>query len=482
MNEDKSGIERSDSETNVGDGGGSAPRAPAYLSGADATLRHTLRTPLNHIIGYSELLLEEARERGLEDMLADLQNIHAAGKELLTLFEELFNPVAVDAGSVETAVEIRPDSQASDPIGDARSSKRTGDAATPDVRLLLVDDNKNNRDIVSRLLEREGYAVTQAENGREALERLESENIDLVLLDVMMPVMDGIEACKRIKDDPETRLIPVVIMTALSQVDDRVRAIQAGADDFLTKPVNRTELLARIQTSLRLKQTVDSKVGRLKGAQEYLARFVPQSVIRQLEENPDAPELVKTDQDMSAMFVDISGYTQLSENMRQTADFMVEKYFSRYLDVVHALEGDVTETSGDGLMVVFPGADPREHALNAVRAALEILQKTTELNRQLEGIVDPISVHIGVNSGIALIGPTKYEGASSVRWTYTALGPAVNLAARIAGVAEAGMICVGPETARRIEGEFTSKELGKKRLKNVKDEVMIHQVLGAAES
>ena len=482
MNEDKSGIERSDAETNVRDGGGNTPRAPAYLSGADATLRHTLRTPLNHIIGYSELLLEEARERGLDDMLADLQNIHTAGKELLGLFEELFNPAAVDTGSVETAVEIRPESEASDPNNGARSTKHVEEAATPDVRLLLVDDNKNNRDIVSRLLEREGYAVSQAENGREALERLESEHIDLILLDVMMPVMDGIEACRHIKDDPETRLIPVVIMTALSQVDDRVRAIQAGADDFLTKPVNRTELLARIQTSLRLKQTVDSKVGRLKGAQEYLARFVPQSVIRQLEENPDSPEIEKTDQDMSAMFVDVSGYTKLSENMRQTADFMVEKYFSRYLDVVQILEGDVTETSGDGLMVVFPGADPREHALNAVRAALEILKKTTELNRQLEGIVDPISVHIGVNSGIALIGPTKYEGASSVRWTYTALGPAVNLAARIAGVAEAGMICVGPETARRIEGQFTSKELGKQRLKNVKDEVMIHQILGAAES
>jgi class 3 adenylate cyclase len=315
----------------------------------------------------------------------------------------------------------------------------------------------------------------------QALELLTSERIDLILLDVMMPVMDGIEACKRMKDDPETRLIPVVIMTALGHVDDRVRAIQAGADDFLTKPVNRGELLARIQTSLRLKQTVDAKLDRLKGAQEYLARFVPQSVIRQLEEHPEAPELEKTDQDMSAMFVDVSGYTRLSEDLHQTADFMVEKYFSRYLDSIHALEGDVTETSGDGLMVVFPSAEPKEHALNAVRAALEILQKTDELNEQLKGIFDPISVHMGINSGIALIGPTKYEGVSGARWTYTALGPTVNLAARIAGVTEGGMILLGPETARRIEGHFDTKEVGKKRLKNVKDEVMIYQVIGEAD-
>ena len=454
-----------------------APRAPAYLSGADAELRHTLRTPLNHIIGYSELLLEEAKDRGLEDMIADLENIHTAGKELLALFNELFDPAAVDTGTADTALEPATESATKERHDEALDTKPVSAVENPNARLLVVDDNENNRDIVSRLLEREGYAVATAEDGAAALEQIKAQPPDLVLLDVMMPVMDGIEACQRIKDDPDSRLIPVVIMTALGQVDDRVRGIQAGADDFLTKPVNRGELLARIQTSLRLKQTVDTKLDRLRGAQEYLARFVPQSVIRQLEENPDAPELEQTDQDMSAMFVDVSGYTKLSESMRQTADFMVEKYFSRYLDAIHSHGGDVTETSGDGLMVVFPGNDPSEHAISATQAALEILQKTQALNEQLKGIFDPISVHIGINSGIALIGPSKYEGASGVRWTYTALGPAVNLAARIAGVAEGGMICVGPETTRRIEGQFTTEEIGKRQLKNVKGEVLIYRVL-----
>jgi CheY-like chemotaxis protein/class 3 adenylate cyclase len=457
-------------------------RAPAYLSGADAELRHTLRTPLNHIIGYSELLLEEAKERGLEDMLADLQNIHTAGKELLTLFNQLFDPAAVDAGIAELALETPAESATREVDDDAPGAERGGEAKARGGRVLVVDDNENNREIVSRLLEREGYEVSMAENGALALEQIKNQPPDLVLLDVMMPVMDGIEACKRMKDDPDSRLIPVVIMTALGQVDDRVRAIQAGADDFLTKPVNRGELLARIQTSLRLKQTVDTKLDRLKGAQEFLARFVPQSVIRQLEENPDAPELEKTDQDMSSLFVDVTGYTKLSESMRQTTDFMLEKYFSRYLDSIHAYGGDLTETSGDGLMVVFPGDDPREHAINAVKAALEILQKTEELNEQLHGIFEPISVHMGINSGIALIGPTKYEGASGVRWTYTALGPVINLCARIAGVAEGGMICIGPETARRVEGQFVCNEIGKKQLKNIKNEVMIYRVVGATET
>lgn len=477
MSKDKPDRGRPDATSKSSAGEQQAPRAPAYLSGADAELRHTLRTPLNHIIGYSELLLEEAKDRGLEDMIADLENIHTAGKELLALFNELFDPAAVDTGTADTALEPATESATKERHDEALDTKPVSAGGKPNARLLVVDDNENNRDIVSRLLEREGYAVATAEDGAAALEQIKAQPPDLVLLDVMMPVMDGIEACQRIKDDPDSRLIPVVIMTALGQVDDRVRGIQAGADDFLTKPVNRGELLARIQTSLRLKQTVDTKLDRLRGAQEYLARFVPQSVIRQLEENPDAPELEQTDQDMSAMFVDVSGYTKLSESMRQTADFMVEKYFSRYLDAIHSHGGDVTETSGDGLMVVFPGNDPSEHAISATQAALEILQKTQALNEQLKGIFDPISVHIGINSGIALIGPSKYEGASGVRWTYTALGPAVNLAARIAGVAEGGMICVGPETTRRIEGQFTTEEIGKRQLKNVKGEVLIYRVL-----
>jgi two-component system sensor histidine kinase ChiS len=297
----------------------------------------------------------------------------------------------------------------------------------------------------------------------------------------MMPVMNGIEACKRLKKDPDTRLIPVVIMTALGQLEHRVMGIKAGADDFLTKPVSREELLARIQTSLRLKQTVDTKLDRLRGAQSFLSKFVPQSVLRQLEEHPDAPVLEKSDQDISALFVDVSGYTKLSEDMRQTADVLVEKYFSRYFDAIHTHRGDVTETSGDGLMVVFPDSDPTEHAINAVQTALAILRETAALNAQLSGLFEPIAVHMGINSGIALIGPSKYEGASGARWTYTALGPAVNLASRIASVAAGGMICAGPETARRIEGHFSTTAMGEQRLKNVHEEVMVYQVLAAAE-
>jgi CheY-like chemotaxis protein/class 3 adenylate cyclase len=468
---------RSDADTLAGDNAQrETPHAPAHLFGADATLRHAVRTPLNHIIGYVELLLEDARDRGLDEFVTDLQKIRKAGKELLELINNLFDPQAICPESPQPALDP-PSKRAGDVAQEAGPGvQREADGTTPQHRVLVVDDNADNRAIVARLLAREGYRVSTAENGAQALERVKDEPVDLILLDVMMPVMDGIEACRRLKDAPETGLIPVVIMTALGQMEDRVRGIQAGADDFLTKPLNRDELLARIQTSLRLKHAVDTKLDHLKGTQEYLARFVPQSVIRQLEEHPEAPEIEKTDQDLSAMFVDVSGYTRLSENMRQAADFMIEKYFSRYLDSIHTHGGDVTETSGDGLMAVFPGHDPVEHAVQAAAAALEILHKTDELNVQLEGIFDPILVHIGINSGIALIGPSKFEGVSGTRWTYTALGPAVNVAARIAAIAEGGMICVGAETARRVEGRFTIRDIGRRPLKNIRGDVMIYQI------
>ena len=221
-------------------------------------------------------------------------------------------------------------------------------------KILVVDDEKTNVKLMEAVLLPRGYDIIKAYNGEEALEKTYSESPDLILLDVMMPVMNGFDVCRRLKNDADTQLIPIVIMTALGELDDRIKGIEAGADDFLTKPVNRDELLARIQTSLRLKEKVERKVDLLKGAQEYLAKFVPLSVKREIERNPVAPQLEKIDQDMSALFVDVSGYTKLSEDMRQTADFVVEKYFSRFLDCIHFHEGDVTETSGDGLMVVFP--------------------------------------------------------------------------------------------------------------------------------
>ena len=350
-------------------------------------------------------------------------------------------------------------------------------------KILVVDDDIRNVKLLEAQLLPRGYDVVTASNGEEALQKVAEERPDLILLDVMMPVLDGFTVCERLKSDTATRLIPVVIMTALGAVEDRVRGIEAGADDFLTKPVNRDELLARIRTSLRLKHTIDTTVGRLRDTQDSLAKFVPQSVRRILTEEAEASALEKREQDVSILFVDIVGYTRLSEVIsHEQMNLIIERYFSRYLDCIYTHGGDMNETAGDGLMAVFSAPHPTQHARQAVQTSLEILRLTAQLNDQAYDVVAPIALHLGVNSGLALVGATKLEGASGARWIYTASGTVTNVAARIAALSEGEGVFVGPETARRVETFFTMRQVGLRQLRNIKDEMMIYRVLREADT
>jgi len=180
-------------------------------------------------------------------------------------------------------------------------------------KILIVDDEPFNVDYLEQELEDLGYTTVSARNGREALEKVAMEAPDLILLDVMMPIMDGLTVCRILKGDDKTRLIPIVIMTALDGFDDRITGIEAGADDFLTKPVNPRELLARMQTALRLKHTVDRKLSELRRVKDHFAKFVPEAVKRLVAANPEAPDLAKHARDVSVLFLDITGYARLSE-------------------------------------------------------------------------------------------------------------------------------------------------------------------------
>jgi DNA-binding response OmpR family regulator len=144
-------------------------------------------------------------------------------------------------------------------------------------RILIVDDEPFNVDYLEQELEDLGYETISAGNGKEAIDRVATDPPDLILLDVMMPVMDGFAACRVLKGNEETRLIPIVIMTALDGIDDRIKGIEAGADDFLTKPVNPRELIARIHTALKLKHAVDRKLGELSKIKDHFAKFVPEA-------------------------------------------------------------------------------------------------------------------------------------------------------------------------------------------------------------
>jgi adenylate cyclase len=344
-------------------------------------------------------------------------------------------------------------------------------------KILIVDDEPFNVDYLEQELEDLGYTTVSARNGREALEKVALEVPDLILLDVMMPIMDGLTVCRILKGDDETRLIPIVIMTALDGFEERLKGIEAGAEDFLTKPVNQRELLARIQTTLRLKHTVDQKLSELRQAKDYFAKFVPEAVKRLVAANPEAPELAKHARDVSVLFLDITGYARLCEQLPlEVLNRLVERYFSTFLDRIHEAGGDINETAGDGFMAIFQAADVHAHTVMAVETALALLDTTAALNRT--GSAPPLAIHMGLNSGPALVGSTRLEGVQGTRWTFTASGPVTNLAARLAATAKAGQLLVGPETVRRLGQRYHVERLGREHLKNLAQAVDIYRILG----
>jgi class 3 adenylate cyclase len=209
----------------------------------------------------------------------------------------------------------------------------------------------------------------------------------------------------------------------------------------------------------------------------HLRPFVPETVRRTVEKNPITPFLEKRDMDVSILFLDVAGYTKISERLTQEkVNFIIEKYFSSFLDIIYSNQGDINETAGDGLMVIFQGAE-RKNALDASRAALDIHTRTTEISKELEGRFEPIQVNMGINSGIASVGMTKFRGAAGTRMTFTASGPVTNLAARIASAAAGGDILVGPETAGRIKDEINAFDRGLMNFKNVNGEVGIYSLV-----
>ena len=299
-----------------------------------ADLRHELRTPLNAIIGYTEILLEEAEDDGLEDLIADLQKIHVAGKELLALVNNVLDPPTIGAeldfrlrtplnaiigyaemlledvedegreGSISDLLKIHTAAQrflalvddvASLEIeaGETDADSKTA-STSPTIQdavvaihpqkddgaasaladqgyLLVVDDNEMNRDTLSRHLERQGHTVAVAENGRQALEMIQAHPFDLVLLDVMMPEMNGYQVLQRLKSDDAWRDIPVIMISALDEMDSVVRCIEMGAEDYLPKPFDPVLLRARISASLEKKRLRDQEVEYLRNVARITA-------------------------------------------------------------------------------------------------------------------------------------------------------------------------------------------------------------------
>ncbi len=236
----------------------SEPQNPQSKEGPHAlpaALLHDLRTPLNQILGYSALLMEQAQEQGQDGFVSDLQKTQRAGRQLLTLIDDNFH-----SGSVRTtSPQLAPQSAIEPGAGESGEDPVPGERLSDGARglILVVDDIEANRDVLSRRLKRQGHTVTTAENGSQALQSLRESVFDLVLLDIMMPEMDGYEVLRRLKADPALGHIPVIMISALNELDSVVRCIELGAEDYLPKPFNPILLKARIGACLEKKRSRD---------------------------------------------------------------------------------------------------------------------------------------------------------------------------------------------------------------------------------
>jgi len=240
--------------------------------------------------------------------------------------------------------------------------------------------------------------------------------------------------------------------------------------DLQEKNIQLESALNQLQSSMR-------KVELLESIKENLSKFVPVTVSRMIEKSPTNSIPKGKTQDLSVLFLDIEGYTKLCNKLGGTeTSEVIEKHFSAFMDAIYTNNGDVNETAGDGLMVLFLNEDEETNALEAVRTALLIREKTTQIFEKCSMLYRPLDINMGINSGKALVGAAKFETYSGSRWTYTARGNLTNVAARIGAQASGGSIYLSKSTADRVKGHFPPKPKGRFKLKNVSEEVEIFEL------
>jgi class 3 adenylate cyclase len=327
---------------------------------------------------------------------------------------------------------------------------------TASQRILVVDDTPQNVKLLADLLTAKGYAVATAANGEQALERIGGEPPDLVLLDVMMPGLSGYEVCRKIRDNPATALLPVVMVTSLDPQTERVKGIEAGADDFLSKPINQPELFARVRSLLRVKALQDERLARLKSF------FSPQ--LAEAIAAGKGEELLKTHRrEITVAFFDLRGFTAFTESTEpEEVMELLRAYHSALGRLVLEHQGTLERFAGDAVMVFFNDPVPIERpAEHAVRTALAMMQAFDPIAEHWAKRGYELALGVGIAQGYATLGAIGFEG----RWDYAAIGNVTNLAARLCGEAKAGQVLADRKSTATLEGSFDFDPVGPLTLK-----------------
>lgn len=366
--------------------------------------------------------------------------------------------------------------------------------------ILVVDDVPDNIEIARLRLESQGYQVESAADGEEALLKTAELRPDLLLLDVMMPKLDGLETVRRLKADPSLPFIPVILLTAKSDLAEVVRGLDAGADDYLTKPFDHAALLARVRAMLRIKSLTDQvrqqaseladinatleqrvaaqvgeieRVGRLK-------RFLPPEIVGIVLAEGAESLLDSHRRDIAVLFCDLRGFTAFTEAAEpEEVMWVLGDYHAALGPLVRRFEGTLDHFAGDGIMVFFndpvPCADPE---LRAVSLADAIREAMRELAARWGRRGYALGCGIGIAQGFATLGRIGFAD----RMDYAAIGTVTNLAARLCAEAADGQILVSERIASAVEGSFALSPVGGITLKGITRPVLVHDVLGRVAS
>ncbi len=461
-----------------------------------ANLDYQARAPLNGVIGYSEILLENAAEQEQEEIIPDLEKIHTAGNLFLARLNNIIDFSNLDAGLKSPAPGATDQSPLIDSVmASLRELAQESAAVTGGETgaLLVVDDNEINRDLLSRYLARLGHTVQVAPDGKKALEMIDSGAFDLVLLDIMMPELNGYQVLQHLQDSPTWRDLPVIMISALDEMDSVVRCIELGAADYLAKPFNPVLLRARVGACLEKKRLRDlekeqkRQLQELNAALEVRNRFIRQTfgrylsddIVESILERPDGLKIGGEKRQATILMSDLRGFTSLSEGLpAEDVVAMVNIYLETMTDIILKYQGTIDEFIGDGILVIFGAPFQRpDDACRAVACAVDMQLAMASVNdRNRQAGYPEVALGIGINTGPMVVGNI----GSKKRMKYGVVGSNVNLTARIESYTVGGQIFISENTLHASGDIVRVDNAMQVSPKGVKEPLTIYEVGGIA--
>ncbi len=406
-------------------------------------IRHELRNPFNPIIGYCEMLLEDIDKETHSKAHVVLEQILTTARRLLNLIDDLTLPSPLKKYEQN-------DLSGKEPV--------QNNLATQSGSLLVVDDQESNRNFLSRRFKKQGFDVQEAENGALALEMIRSQDFDLILLDIMMPGIDGYQILAKLKNDEKLRHIPVIMISGLDEIDGVVRCIKMGAEDYLQKPFHHVILNAKVSATLERKRLHEK-------SEKLLLNILPQEIAEQLKDydpdnRDDIRQFSKHFDEVTVLFSDLVGFTKLSTGI--SAQALVDELnqiFSAFDQLTEKYRLEKIKTIGDAYMLAGGLPSPRpDHAEAVANLAIEMLEEIEKLNKQNDDKKrehHDFKIRIGIHTGpvvAGVIGKRKFN--------YDLWGETVNIASRMESQGIPSEIQVSEATYQLLKDKFVFERRG----------------------